>query len=103
MMILMVKFGKDSMDERSAIQEYYLTTNGLRRANGNGNVSNKDIHELLTLVRNEQFYHLSEQDKLLSIIRNQSKPQFYREVGANLVGSAIWDGLLYLGSKFIKL
>lgn len=31
-----------------------------------------------------------EQDALLKIIQNQSRPQFGREVGANLVGSAIF-------------
>lgn len=91
------------MDERSAIQEYYLASQGLRRANGNGRISNEDLHELLTSIRNEQYYHLNEQDKLLTIIRNQSKPQFGREFLANLTANAAWDGLLYLGSKFIKL
>lgn len=91
------------MDERSVIQEYYLMSKGMRLDNGKSDISNNELHELLNRVRYEQYYHLCEQDKLLTIIRNQSKPQFGREFLANLTANAVWDGLLYVGSKFIKL
>ena len=80
------------MPKCSAIQEYYLCRQGARLADGGG-----------TSNRNEHTEHLREQDLLLNIIRNQSKPQFFREVGANIVGSAIWDSILFLGSKLCKL
>lgn len=91
------------MDRHSPIQEYYRCRYGISPASDNGNVSNKEIHEMLTRMRNEQYRHLREQDLLLNIIRNQSKPQFGREVLANIVGSAAWDGILYLGSKLFKI
>lgn len=91
------------MSKCSAIQEYYLCRQGLGLAKGRGDISNEDLHELLVRIRNEHTEHLREQDLLLNIIRNQSKPQFFREVSANIVGSAVWDGLLYLGSKLCKL
>ena len=91
------------MPKCSAIQEYYLCRQGLGLAKGNGDISNEDLHELLVRIRNEHTEHLREQDLLLNIIRNQSKLQFFREVGANIVGSAIWDSILFLGSKLCKL
>ena len=91
------------MPKCSAIQEYYLCRQGLGLAKDNGDISNEDLHELLVRIRNEHTEHLREQDLLLNIIRNQSKPQFFREVGANIVGSAIWDSILFLGSKLCKL
>ena len=90
------------MDRCSPIQDYYRRRYGLRLANDNKDISNNELHELLVIMRNEQYEHLREQDLLLNIIRNQSKPQFGREVLANVVGSAVWDGLLFVGSKIFK-
>lgn len=89
------------MDKRSAIQEYFLYKNGRGIASEGNNVSNEELHELLIRMRNEQFHHLREQDLLLNIIRNQSRPQFWREVGANIVGGFITDGLIYIGKKIL--
>lgn len=91
------------MDKLSPIQEYYRYKNGIPTSTDKADISNNELHELLMRMRNEQYQHLREQDLLLNIIRNQSKPQFGREVLANIVGSAAWDGILYLGSKIFKL
>lgn len=91
------------MSNCSAIQNYYIIKQGLGLAKDGKDISNEDLHELLVRIRDEHTEHLREQDLLFNIIRNQSKPQFLREVGANVVGSAIWDGLLYIGSKLCKL
>lgn len=91
------------MDKCSPIQEYYQRKYGIGLAPYNVDITNKEIQELLVRMRNEQYQHLREQDLLLDIIRNQSRPQFGREVLANIVGSAAWDGILYLGSKIFKL
>ena len=91
------------MPKCSGIQEYYLCRQGLGLAKGNGDISNEDLQELLVRIRKEHTEHLREQDLLLNIIRNQSKPHFFREVGANIVGSAIWDSILFLVSKLFKL
>lgn len=90
------------MDKLSPIQEYYQYKNR-KPTTDKADISNNELHELLMRMRNEQYQHLREQDLLLNIIRNQSKPQFGREVLANIVGSAAWDGILYLGSKIFKL
>ena len=89
------------MDKCSPIQDYYQRRYGLGLANDR-DMSNNKLHELLVRMRNEQYEHLREQDLLLDIIRNQSKPQFGRSVLANVVGSAVWDGLLLVGSKLFK-
>lgn len=90
------------MPKCSAIQEYYLCRQGLRLADDK-DVSNDDLHKLLLKMRDERIRDARQNEYLLEIIRRQSKPQFFREVGANIVGSAVWDGLLYLGSKLCKL
>ena len=90
------------MSRCSPIQEYYQCIYGRRLASDNEGVTNNDIHELLVRMRNEQYQHLKEQDLLLGIIRNQSRPQFGIEVLANLVGSALWDGILFVGGKLLK-
>lgn len=89
------------MDKCSPIQEYYRCRYGTGLASDNDDVSNKELHELLIRMRNEQYHHLREQDLLLNIIRNQSKPQFWREVGANIIGGFITDGLIFIGKKII--
>lgn len=90
------------MPKCSAIQEYYLCRQGLRLADDK-DISNDDLHKLLLEMRDERIRDARQNEYLLEIIRRQSKPQFFREVGANIVGSAVWDGLLYLGSKLCKL
>lgn len=90
------------MPKCSAIQEYYLCRQGLRLADDK-DISNDDLHRLLLEMRDERIRDARQNEYLLEIIRRQSKPQFFREVGANIVGSAVWDGLLYLGSKLCKL
>lgn len=83
------------MASRSPIEDYYLCRRGIGGNPIDENVSNAELQELLVRMRNEQQCHLIEQDELLTIIRNQSRPQFIREVGANVVGSFIYDGLRY--------
>ena len=83
------------MSSRSPIEDYYLCQRGIGSTPIDKNVSNAELQELLVRMRNEQQFHLMEQDELLTIIRSQSRPQFIREVGANVVGSFIYDGLRY--------
>lgn len=83
----------------SAIEEY---CKGASVVKSQQDVSNKDLHELLVRMRNEQYAHLREQDLLLEVIRNQSRPQFGREFLANLSANAVWDGLLFIGSKLLR-
>lgn len=86
MMILTERFGKDLMDNKcSAIQEYCETCRrkvGVPEKNG---ISDYQLHE----------EHLKEQDLLLDVIRRQSKPQFGREVLANIVGSAAFETIRF--------
>ena len=87
----------------SAIEEYYLHRgNSTKPSNNDCKISNKDLHELLLRMRYEQDSHLQQQDYLLQIIQNQSKPQFGREFLANISANAAWDGLLFIGSKLLK-
>lgn len=90
------------MPKCSAIQEYYLCRQGLRLADDK-DMSNNDLHRLLLEMRDERIRDARQNEYLLEIIRRQSKPQFFREVLSNTVGNALWDGLLYLGSKLCKL
>ena len=84
----------------SAIEEYCkgATISQSRKSD----ITNNDLHELLMRMRNEQYAHLREQDLLLEVIRNQSRPQFGREFLANLSANAVWDGFLFIGSKLLK-
>lgn len=84
----------------SAIEEYCkgATISQSRKSD----ITNNDLHELLVRMRNEQYTHLREQDLLLEVIRNQSRPQFGREFLANLSANAVWDGFLFIGSKLLK-
>lgn len=72
------------------IQEYYAYTNNARNTS---DVSNRDLYELMIALRNEQYRYLEQRDRYM----------FAKDVGANVVGSAIWSGLLYVGSKMFKL
>lgn len=72
------------MDKKSAIQEYCEIC---RR-----NKTSYQSHE----------EHLREQDLQLDIIRRQSKPNFGRDVLANVVGSASYDFILGVFRRLIK-
>lgn len=78
------------MDKKSAIQEYCEAC----RQNV-GVPERRDDYQL-----HED--HLNEQDALLRIIQNQSKPQFGREVLANIVGSASYDFILGVFRRLIR-
>lgn len=87
----------------SAITEYCLLRGGVTlKETTNNEISNKELHDLLLSMRSEQYSHLQEQDYLLQIIQNQSRPQFGREFLANLSANAVWDGALFIGSKLLK-
>ena len=72
------------------IQEYYAYTNNARNTS---DVSNRDLYELMLALRDEQHRYNEHRDRYM----------FAKDVGANVVGSAIWSGLLYVGSKMFKL
>lgn len=90
------------MPKCSAIQEYYLCRQGLRLADDK-DISNDDLHKLLLEMRDERIRDARQNEYLLEIIRRQSKPQFFREVGANLTADALFEIALRLGSKILKL
>ncbi|MGN0929852.1 MAG: hypothetical protein ACI4N3_04390 [Alphaproteobacteria bacterium] len=91
---------------RSALEEYCLLKRGISTTpineEQNKEVTNKELHELLVQMKNEHSEHLREQDLLLDIIKNQSKPNFPREFLANLSANALWDGALYIFGKLGK-
>lgn len=72
------------------IQEYYAY---LHNARNTSDVSNRDLYELMLALRNEQYRYLE----------NRNRYMFAKDVGANVVGSAIWSGLILVGSKILKL
>ena len=72
------------------IQKYYAYTNDARNTS---DVSNRDLYELMLALRDEQHRYNEHRDRYM----------FAKDVGANVVGSAIWSGLLYVGSKMFKL
>ena len=76
------------MDKKSsAIMEYCEACRKQVGIPSNG-VTGYELHE----------QHLKQQDLLLQIIREQSKPQFGREVLANIVGDFSYD-ILKMGLK----
>ena len=77
------------MDKKcSAIQEYCAACRKQVGMTDKKVVCDYETHE----------QHLRQQDLLLQIIQEQSKPQFFREVGANIVGDFSYD-LLKIGLK----
>ena len=84
-----------------ALREYYLYRNGYKPKSASS--SSENIEEILTRMSREHTEHLREQDLLLEVIRQQSKPQFGREVLANVVGNAITDGAVFLIKSLCKL
>ena len=71
------------------IQEYYAYLHDARNAS---DVSNRDLYELMLALRNEQYRYYENRDRYM----------FAKDVGANVVGSAIWSGLIFVGSKILK-
>lgn len=71
------------------IQEYYAYTQG---AHNTSDVSNRDLYELILTLHEEQYRYYGQRNRYM----------FAKDVGANVVGSAIWSGLLYVGSKVFK-
>lgn len=90
MMTQMEKSGNDSMD-KSAIQEYCEACRSHVGVSKN-ETTNYELHE----------QHLQQQDLLLRIIQEQSRPQFGREVLANIVGDASYDLLLGVLKRIIR-
>lgn len=84
-----------------ALREYYLYRNGYKPKSASS--SSENIEEILTRMSREHAEHLREQDLLLEVIRQQSKPQFGREVLANVVGNAITDGAVFLIKSLCKM
>ena len=71
------------------IQEYYAYT---RNARNTSDVINRDLYELMLTLCDEQYRYY----------RQQNRCMFAKDVGANVVGSAIWSGLIFVGSKILK-
>ena len=90
------------MPKCSAIQEYYLCRQGLGLADDK-DISNDDLHKLLLEMRDERIRDERQNRYLLEIIRRQSKPQFWREVGANLTADAFFGVALRLGKKIFNV
>lgn len=85
----------------SAISEYYKIKRGIVE-NNDTPVTNADIHKLLNEMRDERIRDAQQHRCLLEIIRRQSKPQFWREVGANLTADAFFEAFLRLGRRLLK-
>lgn len=86
----------------SAISDYYKIKRGVV-SNDDTPITNDDLHKLLNEMRDERIRDERQNRYLLEIIRRQSKPQFWREVGANLTADAFFEVVLRLGSKLFKL
>ena len=71
------------------IQEYYAYTRNARNTQG---VNNRDLYNLIIELRNEQIIQFEKSNRYM----------FAKDVGANVIGSAIWSGLLYVGSKVFR-
>ena len=71
------------------IQEYYAY---LHDARNTSDVSNRDLYELMLALRDEKHRYYKHRDRYM----------FAKDVGANVVGSAIWSGLIFVGSKILK-
>lgn len=89
------------MTMSDALREYYLYRNGYKPKSASS--SSENIEEILTRMSREHAEHLRKQDLLLEVIRQQSKPQFGREVLANVVGNAITDGAVFLIKSLCKM
>lgn len=86
----------------SAISDYYKIKRGIV-SNDDTPITNDDLHKLLNEMRDERIRDERQNRYLLEIIRRQSKPQFWREVGANLTADAFFEVALRFGRKLFKL
>lgn len=75
----------------SAIQEYCEACRKQVGITENG-VTGYELHE----------QHLRQQDLLLQIIQEQSKPQLGREILANAIGNAVYDAAICGIKGFLK-
>lgn len=85
----------------SAISEYYKIKRGIV-SNDDTPITNADLRTLLNEMREERIRDERQNRYLLEIIRRQSKPQFWREVGANLTADAFFEVFLRLGRRLLK-
>lgn len=86
----------------SAISDYYKIKRGVV-SNDDTPITNADLRTLLNEMRDERIRDERQNRYLLEIIRRQSKPQFWREVGANLTADAFFEVALRFGRKLFKL
>ena len=86
----------------SAISDYYKIKRGIV-SNDDTPITNADLHKLLNEMRDERIRDERQNRYLLEIIRRQSKPQFWREVGANLTADAFFGVALRLGKKIFNV
>lgn len=86
----------------SAISDYYNIKRGIVR-NDDTPITNEDLRALLQEMRDERIRGERQNRYLLEIIRRQSKPQFWREVGANLTADAFFGVALRLGKKIFNV
>ena len=86
----------------SAISDYYNIKRGIVR-NDDTPITNEDLRALLQEMRDERIRDERQDRYLLEIIRRQSKPQFWREVGANLTADAFFGVALRLGKKIFNV
>lgn len=85
----------------SAISDYYKIKRGIV-SNDDTPITNADLRTLLNEMREERIRDERQNRYLLEIIRRQSKPQFWREVGANLTADAFFEVFLRLGRRLLK-
>ena len=85
----------------SAISDYYNIKRGVVKSDDTP-ITNDDLQTLLREMRDERIRDERQNRYLLEIIRRQSKPQFWREVGANLTAATIFEALLCVGKRIIK-
>ena len=86
----------------SAISDYYNIKRGIVR-NDDTPITNEDLRALLQEMRDERIRDERQNRYLLEIIRRQSKPHFWREVGANLTADAFFGVALRLGKKIFNV
>ena len=85
----------------SAISDYYKIKRGIV-SNDDTPITNADLRTLLNEMREERIRDERQNRYLLEIIKRQSKPQFWREVGANLTADAFFEVFLRLGRRLLK-
>ena len=86
----------------SAISDYYNIKRGIVRSDDTP-ITNEDLRALLQEMRDERIRDERQNRYLLEIIRRQSKPHFWREVGANLTADAFFGVALRLGKKIFNV